>query len=162
MLHAKFQGNWPSGSGEDDFLRVKHFWARRPSCDLDHLYKLSFPLPKVASHGFDWSSSFRGEDVWKCERTTDRNGPWVYYKLTLWAWRLKWARNPLLVDKKCGWYSNLYTGTAKFCGGLHLSIKEESRTAIFKILVRALESKGRWHLFETDEKTWWLSWPKKN
>ena len=24
MLHAKFQGNWPSGSGEEDFFR---FWA---------------------------------------------------------------------------------------------------------------------------------------
>ena len=24
MLHTKFQGNWPSGSGEEEFLR---FWA---------------------------------------------------------------------------------------------------------------------------------------
>ena len=44
MLHAKFQGNWPSG--------FEHFLAWRPSwsCDLDHLYKLSFPLPKEAPH----------------------------------------------------------------------------------------------------------------
>ena len=29
-----------------------HIWAWRPSwsCDLDHLYKLSFPLPKDAPH----------------------------------------------------------------------------------------------------------------
>ena len=29
-----------------------HIWAWRPSwsCDLDHLYKLSFPLPKEAPH----------------------------------------------------------------------------------------------------------------
>ena len=52
MLHAKFQGNWPSGSGEEDFLWFEHFWAWLPSlsCDLDHLYKLSFPLPKEAPH----------------------------------------------------------------------------------------------------------------
>ena len=25
------------------------------------------------------------------ERTTD-DGPWVYYKLNLWAWRLRWAK----------------------------------------------------------------------
>ena len=35
-------------------------------------------------------------------------------------------------------YSCLYTGTAKFCLGLQLFIKEESWTAIFKILVRSL------------------------
>ena len=29
-----------------------HIWAWQPSwsCDLDHLYKLSFPLPKEAPH----------------------------------------------------------------------------------------------------------------
>ena len=46
--------------------------------------------------GFDWSCSLRGEDVWKVwtdGRTTD-TGPWVYYKLTLWAWRLRWAKKP--------------------------------------------------------------------
>ena len=37
-------------------------------------------------------------------------------------------------------YSCLYTGTAKFCLGLQLFIKEESWTAIFKILVRSLGS----------------------
>ena len=51
MLHAKFQGNWYSGSGEEDW----RFWAflawhQSWSCDLDQLYKLSFPLPKEAPH----------------------------------------------------------------------------------------------------------------
>ena len=34
------------------FKGFEHFWAWRPSwsCDLDHLYKLSFPLPKEAPH----------------------------------------------------------------------------------------------------------------
>ena len=31
-----------------------HIWEWRPSwsCDLDHLYKLSFPFPKEAPHDF--------------------------------------------------------------------------------------------------------------
>ena len=52
MLHAKFQDHRISGSGEEDFKGFYHIWAWRPSwsCDLDHLYKLSFPLPKEAPH----------------------------------------------------------------------------------------------------------------
>ena len=66
MLHTKFLGNRPAGSGED-FLRFYHIWVWWPSwsCDLDHLYKHSFSLPKEAPHkfGFDWPSGFSGEDV---------------------------------------------------------------------------------------------------
>ena len=49
MLHAKFQDHRISGSGEEAFY---HIWAWWPSwsCDLDHLYKLSSPLPKEALH----------------------------------------------------------------------------------------------------------------
>ena len=52
MLHAKFQDHRTYGSGEEDFKGFYHIWAWRPSwsCDLDHLYKLSFPLPKEAPH----------------------------------------------------------------------------------------------------------------
>ena len=55
MLHAKFQDHRTSGSGEEDFLKFFYhicIWAWRPSwsCDLGHLYKLSFPFPKEASH----------------------------------------------------------------------------------------------------------------
>ena len=51
MLHAKFQDHRTSGSGED-FLGFYHIWVWRTSwsCDLDHFYKLSFPLPKEAPH----------------------------------------------------------------------------------------------------------------
>ena len=47
--HAKFQDHRTSGSGED-FKGFYHIWAWRPSwsCDLDHLYKHSFPIPKEA------------------------------------------------------------------------------------------------------------------
>ena len=52
MLHTKFHENWPAGSGEEDFEGFYHIWAWRPSwsCDVDHLYKLSFPLPKEVPH----------------------------------------------------------------------------------------------------------------
>ena len=76
MLHAKFQGNWPSGSGEEDFLR---FWFR--SCSWQRFvcwlyfghvtwiiyinYLSPFPRRLHIKFGFDRSSGFRGEDVWK-------------------------------------------------------------------------------------------------
>ena len=67
MLHAKFQDHRTSGSGEEDLLRFLPYlvWGPSWSCDLDHLYKLSFPLPKKAhiKFGFDWPSRFRGEDL---------------------------------------------------------------------------------------------------
>ena len=51
MLHAKFQDHMSSGSGED-FKGYDHIWTWRPfwSCDLNHLYKLSFLLLKEAPH----------------------------------------------------------------------------------------------------------------
>ena len=50
MLHAKFQDLRTSGSGREDFLGFYHIWAWQPSwsCDMGHLYKLLFPLPKEA------------------------------------------------------------------------------------------------------------------
>ena len=47
MLYAKFQDHKTSGTGKD-IKGFCHIWALRPSwsCDLDYLYKLSFPLPK--------------------------------------------------------------------------------------------------------------------
>ena len=51
MLRIKFEANWSSGSGED-FLRFLPLWAWRPSlsCDLDEIYKLSFPLCLEAAY----------------------------------------------------------------------------------------------------------------
>ena len=52
MLPVTFQDQRTSGSGEEYFKVFYHIWAWRPSwsCDLDHLYKISFPLPKEAPH----------------------------------------------------------------------------------------------------------------
>ena len=52
MPHAKFQDHRTSGSGEEDFLRFLPYMGMEAiwSGDLDHLYKLSFPLPNEAPH----------------------------------------------------------------------------------------------------------------
>ena len=52
MLHAKFQDRRISGSREEDFLRFLPYMdmAAILVLNLDHLYKLSFPLPKEAPH----------------------------------------------------------------------------------------------------------------
>ena len=52
MQHIKFRGNWPTGSGEEDFEGFLPYMARRPawSCDPDAANKLLFPLPKEAPH----------------------------------------------------------------------------------------------------------------
>ena len=61
MLHTKFRGNRPAGSGED-FDGFYHIWAWRPSwsCDPDTANELTFPLPKevYVKFGFDWPSGF--------------------------------------------------------------------------------------------------------
>ena len=49
MLHTKFHGNQPAGSGEEDFSRVFTMYGHW-SCDPDAVNKLSFPLPKEAPH----------------------------------------------------------------------------------------------------------------
>ena len=67
MLNAKFQNHRTFSSGEEDFKGFYHIWAWWPSlsCDLDHLYNLSFSFPRTLhiKFGFDWPSGFRGEDV---------------------------------------------------------------------------------------------------
>ena len=52
MLHAKSKDHRTSGSREEDFKGFHHILACRPSwsCDLDHLYKVSFLLRKEALH----------------------------------------------------------------------------------------------------------------
>ena len=76
MLHTKSQGHRPSGSGEEDFFRVFTIYGR--GGHLGHVTKIiwtNFRSPTLRSlhmkYEFNWPSSFRGEDVWKCWRTTD-------------------------------------------------------------------------------------------
>ena len=75
MLHTKSQGHRPTGSGEEDFLRV--FTVYVCGGHLGHVTKTiwtNFRSPSLRSlhmkYEFNWPSSFR-EGVWKCWRTTD-------------------------------------------------------------------------------------------
>ena len=62
MLHTKFRGNRPAGSGEDFFNGFYHILAWRPSwsCDPDAANKISFPQPRRLhiKFGFDPPSGF--------------------------------------------------------------------------------------------------------
>ena len=83
MLHTKFCGNRSTGSGG-----FYHIWAWWPSCDLNYLYKLLFPIP-MSLHmkfGFDWPSDLEEKVFEHCgrrPRTAMDARTWVYYKLTL-------------------------------------------------------------------------------
>ena len=66
MMHAKFRGNQPAGSGED-FLRVVTVYVcgdhlghvtRMPSIH----FRFPYPMRPRIKFGFDWPSGFR-EDV---------------------------------------------------------------------------------------------------
>ena len=68
MLHTKSQGHRPSGSGEEDFLRVFTIYGR--GGHLGHVTRTictNFHSPILRSlhmkYEFNWPSSFRGEDV---------------------------------------------------------------------------------------------------
>ena len=67
MLHTKPQGQWPFGSGEEDFLRV--FTTHGRGGHLGHVtqtprtnFRSPFPLRLHMKFGFDWPSGF-GEDL---------------------------------------------------------------------------------------------------
>ena len=83
MLHAKFQDHKTSGSGVDFFKVFYHIWEWWPSWsrDLDHLYKLSFPLPKEAPHKI-WLWLVKRFQIRRLKMVDDDNdddGAWVYY-----------------------------------------------------------------------------------
>ena len=66
MLHTKFRENRPTGSGEEDFLRV--FTIYGCGGHLGHVtwtiyinFCSPFPRRLHIKFGFDWSSGFRGE-----------------------------------------------------------------------------------------------------
>ena len=76
MLHTKSQGHRPSGSGEEDFQMV--FTLHGHGGHLGHVPRIiwtNFRSPILRSlhmkFEFNWSSGFRGENVWKCWRRTD-------------------------------------------------------------------------------------------
>ena len=64
MLHPKFHDHRTISSVGEDFKGFYHIWAWQPcwSCDLDHLFNVSFPLIPRRLHMkfvFAWPSGFR-------------------------------------------------------------------------------------------------------
>ena len=95
MLHTKFQGHRSIGSGEEVFTIYGHgshlgqvtrtVWTTFCSPDPWRLHM---------KFGYNWPSSFRGEIVWNCWRTTMDDGACLYYKLPR-SLRLRWAKNQI-------------------------------------------------------------------
>ena len=70
MLHTKPKGNWPFGSGEEDFWRV--FTIYGCGGHLGHVthtpqtnFRSPNPLRLHMKFGFNWPSGFREKDLWK-------------------------------------------------------------------------------------------------
>ena len=68
MLHTKFCENRPSGSGEEDFLRVFTIYGH--GGHLGHvtkmpqsLFRSPYPRRLHIKFGFDWPSGFGEEDL---------------------------------------------------------------------------------------------------
>ena len=86
------------------FKGFYHIWVWRPSwsCDLDHLYKLLFPLPKEAPHKIKlWLAKWfqrRHLNLW-----LDDDGPWVLHIL-YWGSNFNFCMQKLLLI----WYRNFY------------------------------------------------------
>ena len=70
MLHTKFRGNRPTGSGKEDFLVVFTIYGR--GGHLGHVtwisrsnFCLPYPWMLHIKFHFDWPRSFREEDLCK-------------------------------------------------------------------------------------------------
>ena len=68
MLHTKFRGNQPTGSGEEDFLMFFTIYGR--GAHLGHAtqmlrikYRSPYPRRLHIKFGFDWQSGFGEEDL---------------------------------------------------------------------------------------------------
>ena len=68
MLHTKFHGNRPAGSGEEGFLRVVTIYGH--GGNLGHgtwtiytNFGSPFPRRLHIKFGFDWLRGFREEDL---------------------------------------------------------------------------------------------------
>ena len=68
MLHTKFRGNRPAGSGEEDFFKVFTIYGHcghlgHATWTIYTNLRSPFPRRLHIKFGFDWLSGFRGEDV---------------------------------------------------------------------------------------------------
>ena len=107
MLCAKFGWNWPSGSGEEDFLISSMYfcyfviippWKRAGPFIWTNLNPLH-PRMLCAKFGWNWpsSSGVKDENVksLQMDRQTIDDGRQVIRKAHL-SFQLRWAKNPVV------------------------------------------------------------------
>ena len=87
MLHAKLQEHRTSGFGEEDFFKVFTIYGhgghlRHVTWTIYINFRFPFPWRLNIKFGFDWPSSFGGEDVLNCG-WTPTDGPRVSYQFWL-------------------------------------------------------------------------------
>ena len=95
MLQTKPQGQWPIGSGEEDFWRVLPYGRDGQHGHVTKTPRTNFRSPDPCrlhiKFGFDWPSGFGEENGGRTtsngRRTTDNgqrtdDGAYLYYKLT--------------------------------------------------------------------------------
>ena len=64
MLHAKFRGNRPAGSGEEDLLRVFTIYGRGGHLGhVTQMPRINYLRRLQIKFGLDWPSGFGGEAV---------------------------------------------------------------------------------------------------
>ena len=65
MLHTKFRENQPTGSGEEDFLKVFAIYSHGGHVTWTIYINFCSPFLRILhmKFGFDWPSGFRGEDL---------------------------------------------------------------------------------------------------
>ena len=68
MLHTKFHGNWPCGSGEEDFLRLHcSSYLSLNETTTNNSHDRSYDTQDGDAHDAFFSSCYR------CDRKTDKN-----------------------------------------------------------------------------------------
>ena len=106
MLHAKFRGNRPADSREEDFWRV--FTIYGPGGHLGHVtrmprtnFRSPYPSRLHIKFGFDRPGGFREEDLWTLWTDGLRTDGWMpdheYPISSPMSLRLRWAKNATIV-----------------------------------------------------------------
>ena len=86
MLHTKFHGNWPTGSGEEDFLKVFTIYSH--GGHLGHVtwtIYINFRSPFLRMLHINLAligQTVSEEKIFEIVDDGDDDRAWVYYKLT--------------------------------------------------------------------------------
>ena len=120
-------------------------------------FRSPFPSRLHIKFGFDWQSGFRGEDVQTLLITTTTTDARVrvYYKLTVWAWRLRWAKNVLFLKNSKQWIvipgfraTDLFSSPTR---KIQFRLKKVNKSSIITVFVVSLLS------FRSNQSLYWTT-----